>query len=1422
MSSNRRMFVSSALRGCVLLAFGATAHATAQVISDAPLGTSATVTPMTMLVMGKDHKLFYEAYNDASDLDADGVLDVRFKPGITYYGLFDSKLCYRHSGGTTEADLFSPIGSTSDGKCPGQWSGNFLNYVTTTRIDALRKVLYGGYRDVDTSTKTVLRRAYIPQDAHSWAKEYTSVVVDGYSISDYTPYDLPAAGRRHFFASLTNTNGVSCTTISSCAITRAPLLRVVTNSTRRVWEWASSNVPVLNNTASAHGGGGLVDRTVRVEVCTDTFNDGCKRYPDGNYKPVGVLHEFGERDAMHFGLLTGSYNKNMSGGVLRKAVSSFSDEINSDSGVFNATRPIVKSIDSLLIRDFNNTKTNSYRGGWLTSGPMTEGKFVDWGNPVGEMMYEALRYLAGKQSPTAAFSTSGSYDEQVGLGEANWNDPYVDAPWCAKASMLVLSDVNPSFDSDQVPGSPYSGMSSDLDGFDVASMLDLISADEASVNGLKFIGQNCTAATCFDGAPTAKFVSSLSLVRGLAPEEPTKQGSYTSAGVAYFGKTHDLNPVKNDQLVDSYVVALSSPLPTINFKVGGRSVSLVPFAKSVWGPAGFVISPAKAAFQPTNQIVDFYVETIANTSDQDVDADVNGGRPFAKFRINFEDVEQGADHDMDVVVEYTVLVTADAKLEVTVKPIYQSGSIRHSLGYVISGTTKDGVYLVVQDENVDVFYHLNTPPGMDPGACDVAVVPASCGRLPNLSGGVEHGTQSVRLFAPSGTSAAGFLKDPLWYAAKWGGFVDRNANGKPDLKIEWDADSDGQPDNYFLVQNPLNLAKQLRKAFDSISSSSMRGVNIEINSPELTSDSKVFQTTLDSKNWEGDVLAFALTEDGVASTPAWKASENMPSASSRDIYTWRPDEEKGVELTWDNLSIGQQALLGSEEMLSYLRGDDSNTIGKGGGYRDRKSLIGDIVNSSPLFDEHTNTLYVGANDGMLHAFDASTGEERFAYVPNLVFDKLSLLSAPAYSHKFFVDGEVQIAPPDLVPGKRILVGATGRGSRGLFALNVSSPDGFGADDVLWEFDATQVSVHGPDIGYIVGTPQITTLEDDSVVVVFGNGYASESGKSVLFIADLKTGAIISAIEADAGTGNGMSSPALWDKDMNGKTDTVYAGDLKGNVWKFNLESSSSDSWNVAFSGDPMFVARDAGGERQPITAELLLAQNPDMAVSPVYVFFGTGSYVFTTDPSSTQVQTWYGLIDGTSRISGRLGLIEREFESMGNVGANRVRVSSESVDGDMVGKRGWYLDFLEPGLDPTGERVIAQSYLVESIEPVLLVGSGIPNIGDDPCSPKQRGYLNFINAFTGGRFKDDVLDLNGDGLFNRDDQRGGSEGSSESGDEVDGQRASSIDNDVGFGGRPTGNGSQICAGGSAGIKCIEFLPKNVKTGRISWREIVRD
>ncbi|MDD2800395.1 MAG: PilC/PilY family type IV pilus protein [Methylococcales bacterium] len=1390
------------LVGCWFTLLSAPANAEI-LLSNAPLGVSTSAKPMTMITAGKDHKLFYEAYNDSSDIDGDGTLDVRFKPGITYYGLFDSKVCYTYSA---TDKLFSPTANANDGKCSSQWSGNWLNYITTSRIDALRKVLYGGYREVDSTTQTILRRAYIPQDAHSWAKEYTSEAVDGYNITDYTPLSQPDNGKRHFLGNLTNTAGKNCATLSDCS-NLAPWLSVVTNSSKRVWQWASKERPVLDGT---HGGS-RTDYTVRAEVCTSTFHDGCKQYGN-NYKPVGLLHDYGENDSMLFGLLTGSYNKNMSGGVLRKVVSSFSSEVNTTTGLFTADNTIVKSFDNLRIRDFNNGNTdNAYRGGWVTTRSMKQGEFVDWGNPIAEMMYESLRYFAGKAEATSAYDTSGSYDEHIGLTAAAWDNPYntttsaAKAPWCAKPNMLVVSDINPSFDSDQLPGSysEFGSFTGDVTDLDVKTLADTITSNESDITGNRFIGQS---GTTFDGAPTAKNVTSLGTIRGLSPEEPTKQGSYYSASVAYFGKTNDLNPAQNKQSVDSFYVALASPLPRIQIKISDtKVVTLVPFAKSV---DGLSISNTKGQFQPTDQIVDFYVETIANSGAADSNASINDGRYYAKFIINYEDVEQGADHDMDAIVEYEVTLQADGKVKVKLTPTYQAGGIKQNMGYIVSGTTKDGVYLVVQDEDADRPYYLNTPPGLDPGACDVSPLPESCKRLPNTYNIGSDGDRT-RTFTAGG-SAATLLKDPLWYAAKWGGFVDKNNNDKPDLAYEWDADNNGVPDTYFLVQNPLKLKETLKRTLDNIIERSASAGNVTSNSTAINTSTKVFQSLFNSASWSGNLLAYPVTVTGISATPSWQAADHVPDSTARKIFTKSGGVAK--EFLWSELSTSDQAALVSEDVVNYLRGDRTNELQNNGSLRNRTTnLLGDIVHSSPYYVKDTNTVYVGANDGMLHAFNANTGSELFAYIPSQGLSRLKNLSKTDYGsstnpHDYFVDGDIVVSTLAQTPGHNYLVASLGQGGKGLVALDVASPASFDSSHVLWEYPSTSDA----NLGLMLGRPVIAKMNGGTMAVIIGNGYNSTNGKAVLYIFNLATGALLKTIDTLAGGDNGLATPGVFDSDGDGDIDWIYAGDLKGNVWKFDVRGSESDhsSWDVALSGLPLFVAQNSSNQLQPITAQINVAVNNslnDPNTGKRFIFFGTGSYFRTGDPNNAEVQSWYGLIDDDVQITNRTGLKLRTILAEGTVSSKKTRTFSEASANDMVGKKGWYFDLAKVDGTPEGERIVTSSKVYALAEPTLIASSIIPVI--DPCLPGGKGYVNAISPFTGARLGKGFFDLNKNGSFTDD--------------KLNSINIGAIDFDVGMPGEPVLIGNLLIVCGSSG-ECKD-VPINLGAGgsRISWREIIK-
>jgi type IV pilus assembly protein PilY1 len=1501
--NSTRTFLMRPVCLATLLALSSPARAEV-VIPPVPLNAGQSNPPLVMMVAGKDHKQFYEAYNDTSDLNGDGTYDVRFNPKIEYYGLFDSKLCYAGNGvnasGTLNSyafnktgDYFSPAAAvnnleTKTCASSAHWSGNFLNYITTSRMDALRKVLYGGQRSVDSDTQAILRRAYIPRDAHGWGKEYTSVAVDGYDITKYSPLAAPTNGRRHFLGSYTWLT--SCATAATCR-DAAPVLAVALNATagKRVWDWAASEASSLFNDSNV--GATSKKYVAQVQACSSAFTlpdgtqnyrgDNCKPYTNARgvtvFKPTGVLHKFGEDGSMLFGLLTGSYDNNLSGGVLRKVMSSFANEVDPATGKFTANATIVNTFNNLMIRGFEASGATEYRnflGGsaWVGGRLMRQGEFPDWGNPVGEMMYEALRYLGGAGSAVSAYvATTATIDNQVGLTRATWDKPYAanstaKAPWCSKPNILVLSDINTSFDSDQLPGARFktcttftgnnltttdacnnpSGTSFADNYFgsalNVGTLTDEIGQKEG-INGHQyFIGQSGSAV---NWAPTAKTVSTLSTIRGLAPEEPGKEGSYYSAAVAYYGKKEGIaTQGSSKQKVDTYVVALASPLPKIEVPTSKGTVTIVPFGKSVVGSA-YNVNAGTNYFQPANQIVEFYIKSI-NLKDPD-----NGNRYHAVFLVSYEDMEQGADHDMDVIAEYDVKETASGDITVRVTPTYQSAGIVLNVGYVVSGSTQDGPYLVARSRSDLTVpnYYLNVPAARDVGYC--AASHPDCLTLPACNGGAFgacNGAYSERTFIPTRNSnAASLLKDPLWYAAKWGGFRDKasDANHWPDVQGKWDRNNTGNPDNYFLVRNALGLQKALENAFNSIKEGATSSGNIDVSSNTFgaATDTLAFSTTYNPVDWSGELRAIKLTpvsNDNLngADTEIWKISGNIESAGSRKIFTRSNTAasditSSGKAFQWANLNTSQQTALTDggtltgTDVVDYIRGNASKEIAQGGHLRDRTrsnsglSPLGDSPNNSPYYVKDTHTVFLGANDGMLHAFNAANGSEQFAYIPSALIPKLPKLTHPDYAHEYYVDGEIAITT-QAQAGGNYLVGTLGRGGKGIYGLNVTTPNTFAAADATWELNGatlptqcTGANLNFDNMGLVLGKPVLATLNDGKVYALVGNGYNSCYDKAALYIVDVKTGTVAKRFDLGTTGNNGLSTPATLDLDSNGTADIVYAGDLQGQLWRFDLRSASPVDWSVNFGGTnkPMFIAKNPGGTAQPITAQPTIAINDTTTPPQIFVIFGTGRYVNTADKSDQQIQSWYGLIDEGSATLARSELVERKFNASGSGllpdgTATALRsVEQQTNLSDMTGKRGWYIDFNLAG--DKGERVISSALVINTPQGTVIEIPSIIPIDNDPCAAGGRGYINFVTAFTGARVEFAFMDINGDGVVDSKDVM------------PDGKYPSSIDLQVGMPGNLKLVGAQNVNSGTNGK--ISTVAKGLggprHKGRISWREI---
>ena len=613
---------------------------------------------------------------------------------------------------------------------------------------------------------------------------------------------------------------------------------------------------------------------------------------------------------------------------------------------------------------------------------------------------------------------------------------------------------------------------------------------------------------------------------------------------------------------------------------------------------------------------------------------------------------------------------------------------------------------------------------------------------------------------------------------------------------------------FFSAQNPKEFADSLAATLNSIAQRSGSAASIAANSSQISTNTKVFNAKFDTSRWSGELEAYAVTSTGVATTASWTASNNIPAPGSRRIFTYSGGNV--VPFQFSSLSAADQGYLVNADNVDYLRGERSKEKQNSGTLRNRTSILGDIVDSTPAYVSENDTLFVGANDGMLHAFNATTGVEQFAYVPSAVLPRIANLTNPSYTHEYFVDGDIAVSSRTQTPSNNYLVATLGRGGKGIFALNVTTPSSFGTGSLLWEYFSSSDN----DLGYMLGAPIIAKMNDGSVVAIVANGYNSTSGKAVLYIFDLATGSIIRKFDTGIGSDNGLAAPGVYDADNDGDIDVIYAGDLKGNLWKFDVSSNTSSTWGFAFmSGTtplPFFIATDSLGNRQPITAPVAVAKN-SVTTDPNYgkrfIFVGTGSYFRNGDTADKSVQSLYGLIDQNYQIAGRSNLTQRSIQLESTLNSKPVRVFSGATTGDMTSKDGWYLDLKTAGGVAEGERIVTAAQAYQLAEPTLIFSSIIPI--DDPCQPGGRGYVNALNPFTGGRLSNGFFDLNADKNF--------------ANDLAGGYNVGSVDLGIGMPSQPKIVGGRLVTGGSSGkIGEIEVNPAAKRTRRISWREITRD
>jgi type IV pilus assembly protein PilY1 len=613
----------------------------------------------------------------------------------------------------------------------------------------------------------------------------------------------------------------------------------------------------------------------------------------------------------------------------------------------------------------------------------------------------------------------------------------------------------------------------------------------------------------------------------------------------------------------------------------------------------------------------------------------------------------------------------------------------------------------------------------------------------------------------------------------------------------WHAAINGHGD-FVVANNPTAFSKGLNSALSAITERIGSFASVAATSTSVTSSTQMFSARYTSRVWTGQLLACPSTAASCEpETATWKATDKIPVPTSRRIYTMAAN---GGGAAFP--AQFQTTALGAD-VTDYLRGVQSKELQNGGGLRNRATVLGDIVDSTPTYVSATNTVYLGANDGMLHAFNASTGAEVFAYVPRGVsLDDLASLARTDYAHRYFVDGPVVVSTQAQTPGQNILAGTLGRGGKGLYTLDVSNPGTFGASNVKWE--ATETS--GGNMGKILSKPFIARLNNGMTALVTGNGVNSSTGHAVLLVYNLANGDLIRELDtgsggATAATTNGLFAPTGWDSDGNGTIEAVYAGDLQGHVWKFNLGSADKDSWSVANAGSALFTASNDGGGAQAITSGIVLARNP--TTQATWMFFGTGRYLVATDTVDKSVQTMYGVIDSGVTVQ-RTALTKRSILVSTSSSGYAVR-GFQANAALPASSKGWYINLLV-GTTAEGERIVSTPQIQGS---TLVATSIIPTQAG--CQSDGAGWVYALDAFTGTSTGTPYFDLNGNG--NTNDDTINSDGTS--------IPVGGVSLGVGMLSAPMLYNGQLTAGGSKGTTATINTGK-IKGARTSWREVLLD
>lgn len=605
-----------------------------------------------------------------------------------------------------------------------------------------------------------------------------------------------------------------------------------------------------------------------------------------------------------------------------------------------------------------------------------------------------------------------------------------------------------------------------------------------------------------------------------------------------------------------------------------------------------------------------------------------------------------------------------------------------------------------------------------------------------------------------------------------------------------------RPDNYFTGGRPDTMISGLTRAFESIAAAiKAYTTSFSLSTAQVSeSGSAAYASQYDSNDWSGVLTARRLSfaSDGTpSSVDAWTSTAKLNAQlggtgwdTNRRVATWNGTTGVPFRSTTDGVTSAQLALLATTyggttttaNYLDYLRGDQSREVSRGGPFRTRTVLLGDIVNAKvtpvgPPNSPYGETLnpgysafksarasrptmvYVGANDGMLHAFngsivenDANAGKEQFAYVPSALFngpngtpqvDGLAQLGNPNYVHHYYVDATPLAFDIDFnyaggaftttadganADWRSVLIGGLGKGGRSYYAIDVSNPaamtdEATVAGKVLWEFT-------DPTMGYSYGAPVVVRTKKYGWVVVFTSGYkdGNNTDNGYLYFVNPRNGVLLEKVSTGEAA-PGLTYASAYVQDFaKYESDAIYVGDLNGVLWRFDLTAGTGTGSYPA----PVKLAVLTDGATTP--AAQAITTPPLIEISPTarkrFVLVGTGSLLAATDINSAAQQSFYGILDGTAG-------------AFSSVASPATRSDLTPVTDVLTGislsgtSRGWYIDL---GTNGTGSNTVGWRIVTPPVAYNGVVAFSSMLTTGDACSPSGKSRV-YVLDFTTGKTK---------------------------------------------------------------------------------------